>query len=92
MSNKVSNIKTLADINNKTSNNALGFITQKVEPTKKPDISQIIKMLSDEQNPFERQNVETVGKALGGNKTRDIRKARLSYNDNLSKNTPTAEK
>ena len=83
MNNKISNIKTFSDINASPQNNVpfypagnIGSTIPKIQHTQAAD----------------KINIEETGKILGGNRTRDIRKARLSYYNNLLKNTSKLSK
>ena len=82
MNNKISNIKTFSDINANSQNNVpfdpagnITYTMSKKQHTETPG----------------KINIEETGKILGGNRTRDIRKARLSYYNNLIKNTSKIE-
>lgn len=82
MNNKISNIKTFSDINANSQNNVsfypagnIGSIISKIQHIQAED----------------KINIEESGKILGGNRTRDIRKARLSYYNNLLKNSSKIE-
>lgn len=83
MNNKISNIKTFSDINANSQNNVPFYPTGNISCTT-PKIQQI--------QIANKINIEETGKILGGNRTRDVRKARLSYYDNLLKNTSKLSK
>jgi len=98
MSNKPSNIKTFSDIGKQApTNTPFNFGTNNGSGTTKKNHEDQIrimmqKMFSNEEYTKKPKEVEPEGNKLGGYNTKDVRKARLSYYDNLPKAEPTKDK
>jgi hypothetical protein len=82
MSKKTSNIKTLSDFNNKTTDN-MAFIPSSHIASKTSNSKH---STQDKTQIIDVGSGGTLGETLGGNKIKDVRKARVSYYENLIKN------